>query len=1012
LLTANKSSFLIYFKRKKMSVANTDFFPEKSQNMKQAYKVFSRLFLSIILIVAVSQKAEACHGVALSGLTFTPTATGVDINAFSDPATCGCGPYFMEAEVAFTAACLTGNTPACSASTWNTYPFYESGLNVPGYGPPSYTEACALEPYFTLTIPFADLCGGTQYVVRVREYVCGSSSAGPWSAIYTFTTPGIAPPVNVTTTADRYTACPGDAIQFNASANGGCPGSTYSYSWAPTTGLSNPNIANPVLTVQNVTTIYTLTVIGSCGAPVAASVDDTIKITIGPAPVPGIASAAPTSVCSGGSSIVSISGQDPASTVQWEVSPNGVSWFTLPGATGTTYNTGPLSSSLYYHAIVCGSGWWPGSGCGCTVTNAIQVIVNASPTANAGSNQTICNGACANLSGTGGVTYDWQPGSQSGQNITVCPTSPTTYTLTVTDANGCTGTDNVLVSLSTASVTASPDAAVCTGGSTILFASGPNGNTYNWSPNGTLTGSTTANPTATPASTTTYTVTATNTFGCTAMDSVTVTVSAAPPITVSNDTSFCAGGSATLTASGASSYTWQPGNLSGSSITVNPNSNVTYTVTGTSSSCMSTDSVNVSITPAPYVYAGPDFSICAGSHATMSVGASGTSYLWAPSASIIGSNTTQSVIAAPSAPTSYTVTVINAGGCISIDTINVTINPSPNVTASSPDNTICVGSSTTLNAAGATSYQWLPQVGLSNPTSSSTGANPVNTTTYQVVGTNSNGCTDTASITVTVNPLPAVWIVATPTECGDTTGALTMGGVVQGTAPFTYTIGSTTYNNLPINNLAEGNYTITTTDANGCTSTQSVDVGMVNNSFVNAVANPNFGTYPLIVGFGASGSSGLNNFAWSFGDTSTVISTQQSPFYTYTAPGTYTATVVAWNDNYACAVIDTVIIQVVEEALVIMPNVFTPNGDGTNDMFSARISGVKDLKVEMFTRWGNRVFEGEQNGLPPNPQDLGIWDGKGGNGKVVDDGVYYYVITTTGYDTTQNSITGFVQVIK
>ena len=982
--------------------------------MAKTYFFSSRIFkisaLALFLVMGLSYNAKACHGVALVGVTFTPTASGIVVTGSSDPATCGCGPYYMQAEVAFTSPCFTGLSPACGSPSWNSFPWYYSELNVPGYGPPSYTENCVLEPYYDILIPYADLCAGTSYVVRVREFVCQSSSAGGWSFTYTFTTPGIAVPVVVTTTADRYEACPGDTVQFNATATGGCSTTSFNYSWTPTTGLSNPNIFNPYLVVQNSSTIYTLTVTGQCGNPFTVA-DDTIGINVGPPPIPGSASAFPDSICSGGSSVLTVSGQDPNSLIQWQVSPNGISWFNIPGANNTTYNTGPLSSSLYYHAIIYGSGWWPGSGCGSSTSAAVLVTVTPSPIANAGANTTICNGACTNLTATGGVSYTWQPGNLSGPTINVCPTSSTTYSVTVTDANGCTANDDVTVSTSSASVTASPDVNICTGSSTILFASGSIGTTYAWTPNnGTLTGANTANPTATPTTTTTYTVTATNSIGCTATDSVMVTITPAPPLTLSNDTSMCSGGSASLTASGATSYSWQPGGFTTSTITVNPNATTTYTVTGNNNNCISTDVVTVTINPPPYVFAGPDFSVCRGSQATMNVATTGTSYLWLPTTGIVGPNNTQSIIAAPTSNMSYTVSVTGAGGCISTDTINVSVNPLPTVTASSPDNSICVGNSTTVSAAGASTYSWIPTTGLGTPTSGTSTANPSTSTTYQVIGTDANGCMDTASITITVNPLPLVYITSTPTECGDTTGALINSGVVTGTAPFTFVVNGTPYSNLPTNLLGD-DYVITTTDANGCSSTQTVPVQTVNGSFVNGAANPTFGTYPLPVGFSSSGSSGLTDWHWDFGDGLGAANTS-SASYVYTAPGYYQVVVTAWNDNFGCAVYDTLWIEVVEEAVVTLPNVFTPNADGTNDGFNASLSGVKEVNIQVFNRWGSEVYNGKQSGLSPSPQSLQLWNGKTNGGNISDDGVYYYVIDAVGFDTKNYSYTGFVHVLK
>ncbi|MEO5644655.1 MAG: gliding motility-associated C-terminal domain-containing protein [Bacteroidia bacterium] len=983
--------------------------------MAKTYFFSSRIFkisaLALFLVMGLSYNAKACHGVALVGVTFTPTASGIVVTGSSDPATCGCGPYYMQVEVAFTTPCFTGLSPACGSPSWNSFPWYYSELNVPGYGPPNYTENCVLEPYYDITVPYADLCPGTSYVVRVREFVCQSSSAGGWSFVYTFTTPGVAVPVVVTTISDRYEACPGDTVHLNASATGGCSTTSFNYSWAPTTGLSNANIANPYLVVQNSNTIYTVSITGQCGNPFTVA-DDTVGINVGPPPIPGSTSALPASICSGGSSVVTVSGQDPNSLIQWEVSPNGISWFNLPGANSSTYNTGPLSTSLYYHAIIYGSGWWPGSGCGSTTSAPVQVIVTPSPQANAGANTTICNGSCTNLTATGGVSYTWQPGNQNGSAITVCPTAPTTYTVTVTDSNGCTAMDDVLVSTSSANVTASPDVNICTGASTILFASGSNGTTYSWTPNnGSLTGANTANPTATPGSTTTYTVTATNSIGCTATDSVMVTITPAPPLTVSNDTSMCSGGSAVLTASGATTYSWQPGSGTGSSITVNPGTTTTYTVTGNNNNCISYDSVTVSINPPPYVYAGPDFSVCRGSQATMNVATTGNSYLWLPTSGIIGSNTTQTIIAAPTVNTSYTVAVSGIGGCISTDTINVSVNTLPTVNATTPDNSICVGLSTTVNATGASSYSWIPTTGLGSPTAGSSTANPSTTTTYQVIGTDANGCMDTASIIITVNPLPAVYITSTPTECGDTTGALINSGVTTGTAPFVFTINSVNYTTLPTNLIGD-DYTIVTTDANGCTSTQVVPVQTINTSFVNGAANPIFGTYPLPVGFTSTGSSGLTDWFWDFGDGSGNTANTQNSTFTYTSPGHYTVVLTAWNDNFGCAVYDTLWIEVVEEAVVVLPNVFTPNSDGTNDAFNADISGVKEVNIQVFNRWGAEVFEAKQTGLSPSPQSLQLWNGKTNGGNISDDGVYYYVISAVGYDTKDYSYAGFVHVLK
>ncbi len=976
-------------------------------------KIFSAskvVATAIFLLLAGLQTAKACHGVALVSLVETNTGTSMTLDGMSDVATCGCGPYYIQVEVTCQPT-FAGNPPFYTDPSWNTsgQPYYQSILNIPGYSAPAWTDACALEPYTTLVVPFANLCPGTLYHWRYRENPTAGTPSG-WFPLTDFTTPGLPPASVLVATSEllstgnpQYSGCPGDLFQLEANVTGGCPGATYAYTWTPATGLSNPNIANPVCTLStNIT--YTVTTSGGCFTITTA--DDTVSLTIGPPPIAGIPTASPTGICSGQSSWIVLGGQS-AGTIQWQVSTNGITWFNVVGATNDSLNTGPLSSSLYYHAIVTGTGW-PGTGCGSATSPPVQVTVNASPIADAGLNTSICSGGCTNLTGTGGVTYTWQPGNLSGPTINVCPSANTTYTLYITDASGCSDSDFVSVNISIPSVTASPSVSICNGNTTVLVASGPGGQTYSWQPSGSLTGATTSNPTASPTVTTTYTVTATNSFGCIAIDSVTVQVTSAPPITASNDTSLCNGGSAILTASGATTYTWNPGNLSGSTITVGPVNTTTYVVTGNTNNCISYDTVVVTVAPPLSVYAGPDFDVCNGTQITLNVGVSGGIYSWTPSASIIGSSTTQSILAAPTGTTSYTVNVTDANGCVSADTIMITVNPGPNVTASTTDNSICIGQSTSLSAAGASSYVWTPSVGVSNPTQATTNANPSNTTTYLVTGTDANGCIDTAMITIYVNPLPVVYLVTTPTECGDSTGTISVGGVITGTAPFIYSVGSTTFP-MPITNLVLGTYTITTTDANGCSSSGPVSVGFVNTASVNATANPTFGTYPLLVNFGATGSAGVNNYIWTFGDSNTGTGT--SPSNTYLGPGGYQVVVMAYNDIPGCAVYDTLYILVVEEATIALPNVFTPNADAINDGFSATISGVQEISIQMFNRWGNLIYSGKQAGLASAPADVVLWDGKAKSGNVAEDGVYYYVISAIGYDQKEYPMQGFVHLI-
>src|SRR5712691_8774803 len=127
-----------------------------------------KLFLfSLLLVFGSFQSAKACHGLALVGLTQTAVAGGINIDANSDPNTCGCDPYWMEVEVTCDPNGFTGNSPIPSSGLWGTAPWYHSNENIANIN----ADNCVLEPYVTIFVPYAQLCPGTQYYFRAREFV-------------------------------------------------------------------------------------------------------------------------------------------------------------------------------------------------------------------------------------------------------------------------------------------------------------------------------------------------------------------------------------------------------------------------------------------------------------------------------------------------------------------------------------------------------------------------------------------------------------------------------------------------------------------------------------------------------------------------------------------------------------------------------------------------------------------------------------------------------------------------
>ncbi len=344
----------------------------------------------------------------------------------------------------------------------------------------------------------------------------------------------------------------------------------------------------------------------------------------------------------------------------------------------------------------------------------------------------------------------WSTGATT-PSITVNPSTTTTYTVTITDG-GVSSTDSVTVTVDTpiATITPSGPTALCAGGSVTLSAN--TGASYLWS-----TGATTQSITVTTAGS--YTVTVTNATGCSATSVATaVTVNPLPTasITASGPTTFCTGGSVTLTANAASSYLWSTGATT-QSITVSTAGNYTVRITnatGCTSVASAASTVVVNTLPTATITASGPTSFCAGGSVTLSANA-GSSYLWSNGA------TTQSITVSTAG--SYTVRITNATGCTSVasaaSTVVVNAPPTATITASGPTS-FCAGGSVTLSANAGSSYLWSNGATTQSITVSTAGS-------YTVRVTNATGCISTSSSAVSVSVTGALNIPNTFTPNGD-----------------------------------------------------------------------------------------------------------------------------------------------------------------------------------------------------------------------------------------------------
>ncbi len=352
---------------------------------------------------------------------------------------------------------------------------------------------------------------------------------------------------------------------------------------------------------------------------------------------------------------------------------------------------------------------------------------------------------------------------------------------------------------------------ICPGENITLTGSGAS--TYVWDNN------VTNGVSFAPADTKIYTVTGTDANGCKNTANVLVTVNSLPTvIATASKTTVCTGDNVTLTGSGASTYTWDNNVSNGVSLV--PTTTKTYTVTGTDANgCKNTANVLVTVNTLPTVTANSNKSVvCSGDDVTLT-GSGASTYSW-------DNNVTNGVSFAVNATKTYTVTGTDANGCKNTASVSVSVNSLPTIAANATKTSICPGDNVTLTGTGASTYSW------DNNVSNGVSFIPNATKTYTVIGTDANGCMNTASVLVTVNSLPTVVANASKTTvCTGDNVTLT------GIGASTYTWDNNVSNEVSFIPTTTKTYTVTGMDVNGCKNTANVLVTV--NTLPTVTANSN-----------------------------------------------------------------------------------------------------------------------------------------------------------------------------
>jgi len=462
------------------------------------------------------------------------------------------------------------------------------------------------------------------------------------------------------------------------------------YTWS--TGVNT----NSVVVNPSSTTSYT--VVGTTGTCTSQAVS-TVSIT----PSSTVSISGNDSICAGDNISLQANG---ATNYSWNT-----------GATTQVVNVIPITNTTYTVIGSIGT---------CTSMAVATVIVKPNPIPVITGNTTLCQGQSTLLTATNGNTYSWSTGSTI-PNINISPSVNTTYTV-VNTTGTCTNQAIATVSVTpNPTVSVSGDSAICLGSQANLQANGATN--YIWN-----TGATTASVYLNPIANATYTVL--GSIGtCTNVAIATVSVNPTPIVSVTGNTVVCSGQATSLTAVGATSYTWSTG-ATIPMVNLTPTVTTTYSVVGVKGSCV--DIVTVTVTTSTLFLTGSSV-ICQGKNTTLTAHGSNT-YLWNTGA------TTPSIVLSPTVTTIYSV-IGTTGTCImqTFDTVFVSSIPYVSIIG---DTIICSGQTTVLTASGAGSYLWSTGVATPNITLS-----PKTTTTYSVVGTTGTCTYQTVEI-VHVYPTP------------------------------------------------------------------------------------------------------------------------------------------------------------------------------------------------------------------------------------------------------------------
>lgn len=813
-----------------------------------------------------------------------------------------------------------------------------------------------------------------------------------------------------TALANPTTICTGQSSSLTASTLLGS--SPYTYTWSVIPANTPAGTGTPLSVSPTVSSSYQVISQDRFGCQAR----DTVQVTVAGANNQTF-TVAPSTICAGETVTVTYTGSSPAAAqYNWNFGGGSIVSGSGQGPYTIQYNTaGPVSITLDVTLAGCASP---------QVSQAITV--NQAPVADAGPDVTVCNGDNVTL-GTAlvpGLQYQWFPSTglddaTAAQPVfTATNTSGTAQTIEFilfSGQLGCVASDTVLVTVAgdgNQSFTVLP-ASFCAGEITTVTYTGnsPASAQFTWNfGGGTVVSGSGQGPYSVQYNTA-ASVTITldvNDAGCTPPQvSQTITVNPAPLADAGPDITICSGGSVTLGTPAVPGllYQWIPATgLSNAAVdqplftaanTGATPQTVTYIVVSGQVGCQARDTVEITVDPvlSTTISAAGPLGFCAGGSVTVNSDSSFLSYAWS------NGGTASSVTL--SQPGSITLSATDGQGCQYISApLQVSVFPNPSVSLITSSDESCFGygdGSISVSGSGgspAYSYQWN-----TTPTQSGTTANNLQTGSYTVTLTDANSCTATGTYSISSpDPLLLSLDSLSDLRCyGDLSGYLAV-SVSGSSLPYTYSWSNGAA--VPVlSALPAGDYTLTVTDALGCSVTADYNVTQPDSITLEPVV-------PDSIRFGSEATLsvditpiGIYSYQWS---PSLYLSCADcsTPIFSGVQDITYNLTIT---DQNGCTATREIAVAVIADKVVYIPNVFTPDGNGANDDFRVFTNGIRFSQLMIFNRTGEKVFQ--SNNITQS------WDGRY-KGTEAMAGVYTYYLELVFLDGDRRTYQGSLTLLR